>query len=127
MVTQFKMKMVPFLRTLDADFFIRLVLFSGFVYYCYTYTKHQLATKNVIIVKQGKRDSGSFFSKTFSKEDDFNEALLGKDVGKNILTKESGGSVSQNDDVEELSDEELARRLRPDNLSSSISKETNHQ
>ena len=72
-------------------------------------------TKNVIILKQEEKGTPTFFSKTFKKENDFNEALF-QVSNQNMLTSDNTQDGKESDALqpEEISDEELARRLRPD-------------
>jgi len=32
-ITSFKLRAIPFLKTLDANFFARLIIFGGLIYY----------------------------------------------------------------------------------------------
>jgi hypothetical protein len=59
----FKMQTIPFLRTLDASFFARLVFFIG-VSYSTLYFAANYGPKRVF-VKQDGPDSATRYSKTF--------------------------------------------------------------
>lgn len=64
--TQFKMRMIPFIRTLGPDFYARVVLFSGISYIFWTQMYSTI--NNRVKLKQEGKNSATRFSKTFSKE-----------------------------------------------------------
>jgi hypothetical protein len=64
--TQFKLKVVPVLKTFDAGFFVRLALFTGVVY---MFGSMAARSSDVMIaVKEDKSNSPNKFSKTLGQE-----------------------------------------------------------
>ena len=65
-MTRFKLKAIPFLRSLNADFFARMVFFVAFVYYMASNSILTIERK-VILPNEGP-DSPTRYSKTFGQE-----------------------------------------------------------
>lgn len=83
------MSFIPFMRTLDASFFTRLVLFGGICYYACKFM-NDFGPKRVLVKQEGP-SSPNRFSKTFGQEKQLDEILsqLSKDEENNNLNEES--------------------------------------
>ena len=73
-VTQVKLKVIPFLKTLDLNFLVRLVFFSGVVYIC-AKTMGGSQDFKVPIEDEGS-NSPNKFSKTFGQEKRLDNILV---------------------------------------------------
>ena len=73
-VTQVKLKVIPFLKTLDLNFFVRLIFFSGIVYICGK-TMSGSQDFKVPIEEEGS-NSPNKFSKTFGQEKRLDNILV---------------------------------------------------
>ena len=72
--TRFMLRVIPFLKTLNADFFIRVVLFGGMLYYALQMMR--TASEKVVMLKEPPRNSPTKFSKTFDYEKQLNQIMV---------------------------------------------------
>eukprot|EP00347_Sterkiella_histriomuscorum_P010998 403374136 len=73
MRTRALVKLVPFLRTLDAGFFMRVAVFSVFMYYAFQALI--VTSEKAVKLKEPPRNSANRFSKTFDQEKQLNSIM----------------------------------------------------
>ena len=73
-VTQFKLKTIPILKTLDLNFFVRLAFFCGVVYLCGQMMSGSQDIK--VPVKEEGSSSPNKYSKTFGQEKRLDSILV---------------------------------------------------
>lgn len=83
-ITQIKLKTIPFLKTLDLGFFIRVAIFGGIVYFLGFGMANSKDLK--VSVKEEGSNSPNKYSKTFGQEkrlDNILEQIREEEVDKN--------------------------------------------
>ena len=76
-ITLFKLQMLPFIRTLDFSFFVRLALFGGVLYVFGN--RFKTLNEERVVCKQEGPDSPTRFSKTFGQEKKLDQILTSED------------------------------------------------
>lgn len=66
--TFLKLRIVPFLKTLDLSFFARLAFFAGILYYCHLRMKDLPQHLHAVEESQDDEQISHRFSKTFGHE-----------------------------------------------------------